>query len=73
MESIAQNVKDGVINDVSDCNDHSGRMHKVRIVVDLKRDADPQVVINQLFKHTPCQITVSMIAPTVTWKPWRKW
>ena len=61
MESIAANVKEGVINDVSDVNDHSGRMHKVRIVVDLKRDADPQVVINQLFKHTPCQITVSMI------------
>ncbi|QOV91874.1 DNA gyrase subunit A [Humisphaera borealis] len=61
MESIASNVKDGVINDVSDCNDHSGREHKVRIVVDLKRDADPQVVINQLYKHTPCQITVSMI------------
>lgn len=61
MESIASNVKDGVINDVSDCNDHSGREHKVRIVVDLKGDADPQVVINQLYKHTPCQITVSMI------------
>ncbi|HEX8910784.1 MAG TPA: DNA gyrase subunit A, partial [Humisphaera sp.] len=61
MESIASAVKDGVINDVSDVNDHSGRQHKVRIVVDLKRDADPQVVINQLYKHTPCQITVSMI------------
>jgi DNA gyrase subunit A len=36
-------------------------MHKVRIVVDLKRDADPQVVINQLYQHTPCQVTVSMI------------
>jgi DNA gyrase subunit A len=33
----------------------------VRIVVDLKRDADPQVVINQLYEFTPCQITVSMI------------
>jgi DNA gyrase subunit A len=33
----------------------------VRIVVDLKRDADPQVVLNQLYQFTPCQITVSMI------------
>src|SRR5690606_19703809 len=39
----------------------SGREHECRIVIDLKRDADPQVVINQLYKHTPCQITVSMI------------
>jgi DNA gyrase subunit A len=30
-------------------------------VVDLKRDADPNVVINQLYEYTPCQITVSMI------------
>lgn len=61
LESISANVKEGIITDISDANDHSGREHKVRIVVDLKRDADPQVVINQLYKHTPCQITVSMI------------
>src|SRR6185503_12513722 len=40
---------------------HSGREHRCRIVVDLKRDADPDVVINQLYEYTPCQITVSMI------------
>src|SRR5213079_1554530 len=39
----------------------SGREHKVRLVVDLKRDADPQVVINQLYEYTPCQVTVLMI------------
>jgi DNA gyrase subunit A len=61
VESIAECVKNDVITDVSDVNDHSGREHKVRIVVDLKRDADPDIVINQLYKHTPCQITVSMI------------
>jgi DNA gyrase/topoisomerase IV subunit A len=38
-----------------------GREHECRIVIDLKRDADPQVVINQLYEFTPCQITVSMI------------
>src|SRR5690606_35677241 len=39
----------------------SGREHECRIVIDLKRDADPNVVINQLYQYTPCQITVSMI------------
>jgi DNA gyrase subunit A len=61
MESIASCVRDGLIKDISDANDHSGREHKVRIVVDLKRDADPQVVVNQLYQYTPCQVTVSMI------------
>src|SRR5207248_7984865 len=61
VESVAECVKDDRIKDVSDVNDHSGREHKCRIVVDLKRDADPQVVINQLYQFTPCQITVSMI------------
>ena len=61
LEAIAEGVKRGVIEGVSDANDHSGREHKCRIVVDLKRDGDPQVVINQLYEYTPCQITVSMI------------
>ncbi len=61
VESVANCVKNGVINDISDVNDHSGREHKVRIVIDLKRDADPNVIVNQLFQYTPCQITVSMI------------
>ncbi|HEY7116081.1 MAG TPA: DNA gyrase subunit A [Tepidisphaeraceae bacterium] len=61
LESIGECVKDDRIKDVSDANDHSGREHKCRIVVDLKRDADPNVVIEQLYRYTPCQITVSMI------------
>ncbi len=61
MESVAEAVKRDLIEDISDINDHSGRQHKCRIVVDLKRDADPNVVINQLYQYTPCQITVSMI------------
>src|SRR2546421_2309643 len=61
VESIAECVKKDLIKDISDANDHSGREHKVRIVIDLKRDADPNVVINQLYQYTPCQITVSMI------------
>jgi DNA gyrase subunit A len=61
IEAIGEAVKRDLIKDISDANDHSGREHKVRIVVDLKRDADPNVVINQLYQYTPCQITVSMI------------
>src|SRR5215212_9726025 len=61
VESIAECVKDDRIKEISDVNDHSGRQHRCRIVVDLKRDADPDVVINQLYEYTPCQITVSMI------------
>ncbi len=61
VESVAEAVKRGSITDISAINDESGRQHACRIVIDLKRDADPNVVINQLYQHTPCQITVSMI------------
>jgi len=61
LEAISDAVKDDRIKDISDANDHSGRKHKMRIVVDLKRDADPNIVMNQLYQFTPCQITVSMI------------
>ena len=60
VESIADHAKDD-IKEISDVNDHSGREHACRIVVDLKRDADPNIIINQLYEYTPCQITVSMI------------
>src|SRR5271155_1497939 len=61
VESVAECVKNDRIKDVSAVNDESGRQHAVRIVIDLKRDADPNIVINQLYQFTPCQITVSMI------------
>jgi DNA gyrase subunit A len=61
VESVAECVKRDVINDLSAINDESGREHACRIVIDLKRDADPNVIINQLYEYTPCQITVSMI------------
>src|SRR5215203_2944194 len=61
VEEVAAAVKDDRIKDISDVNDHSGRQHKVRIVVDLKRDADPEVIMTQLYQFTSCQITVSMI------------
>jgi DNA gyrase subunit A len=61
VEAVAEAVKNDRIKDVSAVNDESGREHKVRIVIDLKRDADPDIVINQLYEYTPCQVTVSMI------------
>jgi len=61
VESIAESVKKDQIKDISAVNDESGRQHAVRIVIDLKRDADPNIIINQLYQYTPCQITVSMI------------
>src|SRR6202041_1735074 len=54
-------VKRDVINDLSAINDESGREHACRIVIDLKRDADPNVIINQVYEYTPSQITVSMV------------
>ncbi len=61
IEAVAEAVKKDLIKDVSAINDESGREHACRIVVDLKRDADPNVIINQLYQYTPAQITVSMI------------
>ncbi len=61
VESVAENVKNDRLHDISAINDESGRQHAVRIVIDLKRDADPEVVMAQLYQYTPCQITVSMI------------
>ncbi len=61
VESVAECVKKDFIKDISAINDESGRQHACRIVIDLKRDADPNVIINQLYQYTPCQITVSMI------------
>ncbi len=61
IESVSEAVKKDLIKDISAVNDESGRQHAVRIVIDLKRDADPNIIINQLYQYTPCQITVSMI------------
>ena len=61
VEGVAEAVKKGVLEDVSAVNDESGRKHAVRIVVDLKKGAEPEVVLNQLWRYTQCQVTVSMI------------
>jgi len=54
VEKIAEAVKDKRIEGVSDIRDESNRLG-VRIVLDLKRDASPEVVLNQLWRHTPAQ------------------
>ena len=53
-EKIAQLVNNKVIEGISDVRDESGR-EGVRLVIDLKRDAIAQVIINQLYKHTELQ------------------
>ncbi|MEP9402922.1 DNA gyrase subunit A [Sphingomonas sp. VNH70] len=54
VEKIAEAAKDKRIEGVSDIRDESSR-EGVRIVIDLKRDATPDVVLNQLWRHTPAQ------------------
>src|SRR5271167_3185802 len=60
VKRIAQLVNDKEIEDISDVRDESGR-DGMRIVVELKRGAEPQIVLNQLFKHTSMQEGFSMI------------
>lgn len=60
IESIADLVKDKRIEGISDINDYSSR-EGMRMVIDLKRDANPQVVLNHLFQYTQLQITYGII------------
>jgi len=60
IERIAQLVNDKVIDDISDIRDESDR-DGMRIVIELKRGSEPQIVLNQLFKHTSMQEGFSMI------------
>lgn len=57
---IAQAVKDEKVKGISNVQDHSDR-NGIRILIELKRDADPNVVLNQLFQFTPLQDTFSII------------
>ena len=60
LEKIAQMVREGKIAGISDLRDESDR-DGMRIVVELKKDANPKVVLNQLFVHTPLQTTFGAI------------
>lgn len=62
IESIADLHKDKRIEGLSDINDYSSqRGGGIRIVIDLKRDANPQVVLNQLYQMTQLQISYGII------------
>ena len=60
IESIANLVKDKRIEGISDVNDYSSKKGML-ISIDLKRDANPQVVLNQLFNYTQLQDTFGVI------------
>ena len=60
IERIAQLVNDKVVDDVADVRDESDR-EGMRIVVELRRTAEPQIILNQLYKHTQMQESFSMI------------
>lgn len=60
IEKIAELVHEGKITDISNIRDESDR-DGMRIVIETKRDAQPDVILNQLFKHTQMQITFGVI------------
>jgi DNA gyrase subunit A len=60
IEQIAQLARDKKIADISDLRDESDR-DGIRLVIELKRDAIPQIVLNQLYKHTQLQSTFGVI------------
>ncbi len=61
VEKIVDAVKDERIKDISDVRNESGRNAQTRIVIELKKGADPAVVENQLYQCTPLQQTFSII------------
>ena len=60
QEKIADLVKEKRVEGIATIRDESNR-HGMRIVIELKRDANPQVILNRLYKHTQLQETFSMI------------
>ena len=60
LEEIAELVRDKKIVGISDLRDESDR-HGIRIIIELKKDADSNIVLNQLFQHTRLQTTFGVI------------
>ena len=60
IEKIAELVRGGKINDISNIRDESDR-DGLRVVIELKKDAQPPIVLNQLFVHTQMQTTFGVI------------
>ena len=61
VKNIADLTKEKKIEGISEVRDESDRKEKTRVVVELKRDARPQVILNQLYKHTQMQETFGAI------------
>ena len=61
IKAISDLSKEKKIEGISECRDESDRKDKVRVVIELKRDTNAQVVLNQLFKHTQMQTTFGII------------
>ncbi len=61
IENIANLVKDKKVEGISEIRDESDRKDRVRVVIELKRDARPQVILNQLYKHTQLQDSFGII------------
>ena len=61
IKTISDLSKEKKIEGISECRDESDRIDKVRVVIELKRDTNAQVVLNQLFKHTQMQTTFGII------------
>ena len=61
IKTISDLSKERKVEGISECRDESDRKDRVRVVIELKRDANPQVVLNQLFKHTEMQTTFGII------------
>ena len=60
-ERIAQLAQEGKIPGISATSNESDLKEPVRLILDLKRDADPDVVLNQLYKYSPLQESFSLI------------
>ncbi len=60
IEKIAELVREGKVDGISNIRDESDR-DGMRIVIELKRDGQPAVTLNQLFKHTQMQVTFGVI------------
>jgi DNA gyrase subunit A len=60
-ERIAEAIEGGTIKGIDDMRDESGRQSMVRLVITLKKDANADVVINQLWQYTPLQTNVNVI------------
>ena len=61
IQNISELVKEKKVEGISDVRDESDRTEKVRVVIELKRDANPQIVLNRLYKHTQMQDTFGII------------